>query len=141
MVILHRGSVFEYDTASPSTVSSGSKSRSAKRWKYCPYSTQSTTYNQDSRVPQGEKTYHPETEGMMHSYSVNGVMGWACADNACSYFLSTATTTVTQHGRKFVAVSGTVGTTEALATLSGSVQHLQSPRTIVSGTRQRYYEI
>lgn len=141
MTILHRGSVFEYDDANPSSTVSGSKTTAAKTWKYCPYSTQITDYNQDSRVPGGEKVYHPETNGRMHSYSVNGVMGWVCADNACPYFLGTATTAVPQAGRRFRVSPSTqdCGTTAALATLSGSVQHLSIPRVIVPGTR--YYEI
>ena len=40
-------------------VVSGSKTSAAKTWKYCPYSTQITNYNQDARVPQGEKVHHP----------------------------------------------------------------------------------
>ncbi len=56
-------------------VVSGSKSRSAKTWKYCPYSTQVTDYNGDARVPSGEKVYHNETEGRMHSDSTSGGMG------------------------------------------------------------------
>ena len=143
MAILHEGSVFEYDTSSPSTTVSGSKTRSAKTWKYCPYSTQITDYNQDARVPGGEKVYHPETNGRLHSYSLGGVMGWICADNACPYFLGIASTAVPQAGRRFQVAPSTqdCGTTQMLATLSGSVQHLTVPRVIVSGTRQRYYEI
>lgn len=141
MVILHEGHVFEYDTTSPSTTVSGSKSRSAKCWKYCPYSIQITSFNQDSRVPEVEKVYHPETEGRMHSYSVAGVMGWVCADNACPYFLTTAVTAVAQKGRRFVPASGTTACPNDLPTLSGSVEHSTRNRTIVSGTRQRYFEI
>ncbi len=141
MTIRNPGGVFEYDDADPAATASGSKMTSAKLWKYCPYSTQITDYNQDSRVPVGEKVYHPETGGRMHSYSLGGPMGWACADNACPYFLSTASTEVDQYGRKFVAASGTVGTAEDLATLSGSAQVVVRSRVVVSGTRQRYYEI
>lgn len=143
MPILNPGTIFEYNTASPATAVSGSKNRAAHKWKYCPYSTQSTVYNQDSRVPEIEKTYHSETEGQMHSYSVAGIMGWACADNGCPYFLGIATTAVTQHGRRFVVASGTenCGTAESMATLSGNVESIQSPRAIVPGIRQRYFEI
>ena len=143
MIIRNPGTVFEFDSAAPSVAVSGSKSRAAHKYKYCPYSTQSTNYNQDSRVPQGQKTYHSETEGRMHSYSVSGIMGWVCADNSCSYFLGTATTAVTQHGRRFEVNSATedCGTLEAFTTLSGSVLSLQTPRPIVPGIRQRYIEI
>ena len=141
MTIQHRDSVFEFDDASPSTTASGSKSRAAHCWKFCPYSTQITGYNQDTRVPEGEKTYHPETEGQLHSYSVGGGMGWVCADNACSFFLATTTTGVLQTGRRFVALpEGTCPQSESqLATLSGTVVHRLRNHTIVSGTR--YTEI
>jgi len=139
MTIINRGSVFEYDDASPSTTVSGSKDTAAHCWRYCPYSTQSTNYNSDSRVPEIEKTYHPETQGQLHSWSVGGAMGWTCADNACSYFLGTATTEVEQAGRRFQTTSGTGCEASDLPTLSGSVEHLTQGRRIVSGTR--YYEI
>jgi len=120
---------------------SGSKSRSSKTWKYCPYSTQITGYNEDARVPEIEKTYHSETEGGMHSYSIGGMMGWACADNDCSFVDGTATTEVPQHGRyKTYLPSGTCPQTEDdFATLSGTVNHVTSGRKIVAGTR--YFEI
>ena len=140
-------SVFEYDADSPSTAVSGSKTTAAHCWKYCPYSTQITNYSGDSRIPDVEKTFHSETSGFLHSYSLGGPMGWACADNGCSYFLTTATTALKQNGRKFVATSianptltasGCVG---SLPTLSGSVNVISGTRTIVSGIRQRYFEI
>ncbi len=141
MTIIHRGSVFEFDDASPGTTVTGSKSTAAHCWKFCPYSTQITDYNQDSRVPEGEKTYHPETEGQLHSYSLGGGMGWVCADNACSFFLATTTTGVLQTGRRFVALpeGSCPQTADQLATLSGSVEHSLRNHTIVSGTR--YMEI
>ena len=142
MTIQHRNSIFEFDDASLGTTASGSKSTGTHCWKYCPYSTQITTYNGDSRVPGGEKTYHPETEGQMYTYSLGPVgIGWICADNACSYFLGTATTEVGQAGRKFISLPlGACPTSaEELSTLSGSVDHSTSGRTIVAGTR--YYEI
>lgn len=134
MPIIPTGHLFN-----PGPAVSGSKSRSAKTWKYCPYSTQIEDYNQDTRVPNGERTYHQETEGRLHTYSLGGVIGWVCADNECSYYVGTATTEVTQHGRRFVPTSGTTACPEDLPTLSGSVDHLTQGRTIVSGTR--YYEI
>lgn len=142
MTILHRGSIFEYDDASPGTTVSGSKSTAAHFWKYCPYSTQITNYNGDTRVPGGEKTYHPETEGRMHTYALGGNgAGWICADNACSFFLGTATTEVGQAARQFVYLpSGTCPKTEDdFATLSGTVDHSTLGRNIVPGIR--YYEI
>ena len=141
MVIIHRNSIFEFDNTSLGTTVTGSKSTAAHCWKFCPYSTQITDYNIDDRVPSGEKTYHPETEGQLHSYSLGGGMGWICADNACSFFLGTATTEVAQAGRRLVYLpSGTCPSTEDdFATLSGTVNHSTSGRTIVSGTR--YYEI
>ena len=141
MTVLHEGSIFEYDDASPSTTTSGSKTTSAHTWKYCPYSTQITTYNQDTRVPEIEKVFHPETGGGMHSYSLGGILGWVCADNACSYFLSTATTEVDQHGRRFTTAPGTRASEETFATFSGTVQHIVQSRLIQSNVRQRYYEI
>jgi len=123
----------------PPPVISGSKVTGAHLWKYCAYSTQITNYNGDSRIPEGEKTYHNETQGYMHSYSISGHMGWACADNGCSFFLGSATSTVMQYGRKFVPASGTTGGPSDLPTLSGSVQNVPIPRTIASGTR--YIEI
>lgn len=134
MPILPSGGIFQ-----PGPAVSGSKTRGAKTWKYCPYSTQITDYNQDSRVPSGEKVYHQETNGRMHTYSLGRVIGWVCADNGCSYYTGTATTEVTQAGRKFVPASGTTACPEDLPTLSGSVDHISQGRTIVSGTR--YYEI
>ncbi len=142
MTIQHRSSIFEFDDTSFGTTTSGSKSRGAHCWKYCPYSTQTIGYNQDSRVPDGEKTYHPETEGQMHTYGLGPRgAGWICVDNACSFFLGTATTEVPQAGRTFNFLpSGTCPASEAdFSTLSGSVDHSTSGRTIVSGTR--YYEI
>ncbi len=137
MTIIHGGSVFEFDDASPGTTVTGSKSTAAHCWKFCPYSTQITDYNQDTRVPEGEKTYHPETEGQLHSYSIGGGMGWTCADNACSFFLGTTTTGVLQTGRRFVTFpEGSCAQTEdQLATLSGQVDHRLRNHTIVSGTR------
>lgn len=135
MVIINRGSIFEYDGAAPGTTVTGSKVRAAKTWKYCPYSTQVTDYNQDSRVPGGEKTYHEETNGRMHVYSLGGAFGWICADNGCSFFLGTATTELGQKGRKFVPASGTTACAEDLPTISGSVDHSLINRAIVPGTR------
>lgn len=127
------------DIFAPGPTVTGSKTTAAHRWKMCPYSTQITTYNQDSRIPSGQKVYHPETEGRLHSYSLGGAMGWVCADNACPYYTGAASTAVPQAGRRFT-VSGTCPVTfEDFATLSGSVQHLTKNRVIVSGTR--YYEI
>ena len=122
----------------PGPAVSGSKPY-GKTWKYCPYSTQITNYNQDSRVPALEKVYHSETEGKLYSYSISGVMGWVCPDNDCSFYAGTATTEVLQAGRRFVPASGTTACPTDLPTLSGSVQHLSKGRTIVSGTR--YFEI
>lgn len=140
MTILHGGSIFEYDDVSPSTTASGSKSRSAHCWKFCPYSTQGIVYNGDSRVPENEKTYHPETEGQMHTGGLGGnSIGWVCADNACSFFLGTATTEVPQAGRQMVYLpSGTCPKTEDdFATLSGTVNHTTLGRKIIPGTRYR----
>ena len=125
----------------PGTAVSGSKTRAAHCWKYCPYSTQITDFNQDSRIPDSEKVFHGETGGQMHSYSLGGGMGWACADNDCPFFTGTAVTEVPQAGRRFTFLpSGTCPATEQqFATLSGNVAHLTRGRIIVSGTR--YYEI
>jgi len=142
MTIQHRNSIFEFDDTSFGTTVSGSKSRSVHCWKYCPYSTQITNYNGDSRIPSGEKTYHPETEGQMHTYALGPTgNGWICADNACAFFLGTATTEVQQAGRQFTFLpSGTCpATDDEFSTLSGTVDHTTQGRTIVSGTR--YYEI
>ncbi len=142
MTIQHRNSIFEFDDASPGTTVSGGKSRAGHCWKFCPYSTQSTDYNQDSRVPSGEKTYHPETEGQMHTYALGARgIGWICADNACSYFLGTAVTEVQQAGRRFVHLpaGSCPASAKDFATLSGSVDHSTTGRTIISGTR--YYEV
>jgi len=134
MAILPSGGIFE-----PGPAVSGSKNTAAHCWKYCPYSTQITNYNGDSRVPGGEKVFHSETDGQLHSYSLGGPMGWACADNDCSFFTGAATTGVIQDGRKFVPASGTTACAEDLPTLSGSVAVVTGTRTIVSGTR--YLEI
>ena len=135
MPFLIQGNIFAAGVAV-----SGSKVTAAHCYKYCPYSTQITAYNGDFRVPELEKTYHGETEGQMHSYSISGIMGWSCADNDCAFYTGTATTEVTIHGRRFQTASGTACKTEQdLATLSGSVQHLTQGRTIASGTR--YMEI
>lgn len=142
MVLKNPGSVFEFEDQSfPTmvTTESGGKSRASHCWKLCPYSTQSTNEAFDSRVPDGQKTYHEETEGELHSYSISGVMGWACADNGCSYFLGSATTRVDQRGRRFVAASGVTCDEAGLATLSGTAELVVKPRIIVSGTR--YLEI
>ena len=122
-------------------VVSGSKDRSAHCWKYCPYSTQTIAYNGDTRVPDGERVYHSETQGFMHTYSLGGGLGWMCADNDCSYVTGAATTEVPQAGRRFTFLpSGTCPKTDDdFATISGTVELLSIPRKIVSGTR--YYEI
>lgn len=134
MVILPQGDIF-----APGPVISGSKMTAGHRWKKCAYSTQSTDYNQDNRIPSGQKVFHSETGGKLHSYSLGGGMGWVCADNACSFYTGAATTAVPQAGRRFV-VSGTCPVTfEDFATLSGSVNHFNRNRVIVLGTR--YYEI
>jgi hypothetical protein len=120
--------VFDGPTAS------GVKARTAKTWKYCPYSTQITNYNGDTRVPEIEKVYHNETDGRMHSYSISGVMGWACADNDCPFFLGTATTEIQLSGRKFVPSSGTCAQTDPKG-LTGNVIVVSGTRSVVSGTR------
>jgi len=139
--IQHRNSIFEFDADSLGTTFSGSKD-GGHCWKYCPYSTQGTNYNGDSRVPGGEKTYHPETQGFMHTGGLgSNSIGWVCADNACSYFLGTAITEVEQAGRQFNFLpSGTCPKTyDDFATSSGTIDHSTTGRTIVPGTR--YYEI
>jgi len=108
-------------------VISGSKSRSAKTWKYCPYSTQITPYNGDTRVPEVEKVYHQETEGKMHSYSISGLMGWACADNDCPVFTGSAITEVFQFGVRFTPTSD--------ACAAGVVVGITGTHTVVSGAR------
>ena len=119
---------------------SGSKSTAAHCWKYCPYSTQVTNYNGDSRIPGGEKVFHSETDGFMHSYSLGGPMGWVCADNDCSFFTGAATTAIsTNKGRRFVPASGTTACAADLPTVSGSVAVVTGTITIVSGTR--FFEI
>jgi hypothetical protein len=135
MPILPSGDLF-----APGPVVSGSKLTAAHCWRYCPYSTQITDYNQNAEVPGGEKIYHQETNGQMHTYSLGGgYLGWICADNGCSYYAGTATTEVTQHGRRFVPASGTTALNNDLPTLSGSVEALEQGRKIVSGTR--YFQI
>lgn len=121
---------------------SGSKVRAAHCWMYCPYSTQISDYNGSTVVPSGEKTYHQETNGQMHSYSLGGgYMGWICADNDCSYYQGSAMTYVTQHGRRFVPASGTTACVNDLPTLSGSVLALEKERVVVTGTNARYFQI
>ena len=137
MPILPSGGIFE-----PGPVTSGSKLTAAHCWIYCPYSTQISDYNGSTVVPSGEKTYHQETNGQMHSYSLGGgYMGWICADNGCSYYTETATTYVTQHGRRFVPASGTTACANDLPTLSGSVIALEKERVVVTGTNARYFQI
>jgi len=142
MVLRNAGSVFEFDDGSfPAnvTVVSGSKLSASHCWKLCPYSTQATTEAFDTRVPDIEKTYHHESNGQQYSYSISGLMGWACADNGCSFFLGTATTEIDQQGRVFVPAAGTTCDASGLSTLTGTVRHVSRGRTIVSGTR--YIEI
>jgi hypothetical protein len=127
------------DIFAPGPVVSGSKTGSANTWRYCPYSTQITDYNQDDTIPANEKIYHQETNGRMHTYSLGGPLGWVCASNDCPFYTGTASTAIDQYGRKFVVASGTTGTAEDLATLSGSVQVVTRSRNVVSGTR--YYQI
>ncbi len=115
-------------------VVSGSKSRSAKTWKFCPYSTQITPYNGDTRVPEGEKIYHQETEGKMHSYSISGVMGWACADNECPFFTGAATTEVFQFGVRFTPDVEDCESAVPLG-ISGIHTVISGARTIVPGSR------
>lgn len=135
MPILPSGDIF-----APGPVVSGSKLSGAKTWRYCPYSTQITDYNQDATVPNGEKVYHQETNGRMHTYSLGPAgIGWVCVDNGCPYYTGDATTEVTQHGRRFSPPAGQTACNSDLPTLSGSVEHLTQGRTIVSGTR--YYQI
>jgi len=119
---------------------SGSKSRAAHCWKYCPYSTQGFNYNGDLRVPENEKIHHGETEGQMHSYSIGaGGMGWMCADNDCPYYAGTAVTEVEMAGRRFSYLGNCPKTEAQMATASGTVDLSTTGRTIVSGTR--FYEI
>ncbi len=108
-------------------VVSGSKSRSAKTWKYCPYSIQTIEYNGDSRVPDGEKIYHQETEGKMHSYSISGVMGWACADNDCPFFTGSAITEVFQFAVRFTPTDD--------ACIAGVPVGISGVHTVISGAR------
>lgn len=141
MVILNPGSIFEYNTASPSTTVSGSKLIGAHCYKFCPYSTQIIVFSGDSQIPTAQKTFHGETSGFMHSYSLGGPMGWVCADNSCSFFLGTATSGIIQNGVSFVPTSGTTACPGDLPTLSGSVQPINIERKIVPTIRQRYFEI
>ena len=134
MVLLPQGDIFATGTAV-----SGSKRSGGHCWKYCPYSTQTVGYNADARVPNGEKVYHSETEGFMHSYSISGIMGWTCADNDCPFFTGDATTAVPQAGVKFAPPTGQTACPTDFPTLSGSVITSTKDRTIVSGTR--YIEI
>ncbi len=134
MVLLPQGDIFATGLAI-----SGSKRSGGHCWKYCAYSTQITNYNGDARVPNGEKIYHGETEGFMHSYSISGIMGWVCADNDCPFFTGDATTGVVQSGRKFAPPAGQTACPGDLPTLSGSVVVVTGARTIISGTR--YIEI
>jgi len=134
MALLPQGDIFASGTAV-----SGSKVTAAHLWKYCPYSTQITGYNQDSRVPGGEKVYHSETEGRMHTWSVGIYAGWTCVDNDCPFYAGTAVTEIDQYGRRFATVSGTGCSESDLPTLSGAVEHITKGRIIVSGTR--YFEI
>ena len=129
------------DLFSPGPAVSGSKTGAAHCWKFCPYSTQSTDFNQDSRIPEIEKTFHSETSGQLHTYSLGGGLGWACADNDCSFFTGTATTEVLQATRRKIFLpSGTCPATEMqFATLSGTIIHSTAKQIIVSGTR--YLEI
>ena len=128
------------DIFAPGQVVSGSKVRGSKTWRYCTYSTQITDYNGNSEVPNGEKVFHQETNGRMHTYSLGpGGIGWVCADNGCPFYTGSAVTEVTQHGRRFSPPAGQTACPEDLPTLSGSVEHLTRGRTIVSGTR--YYAI
>ena len=135
MPVLPSGGIFE-----PGPVVSGSKVRGSKTWRYCPYSTQITDYNQNAEVPGGEKTYHQETNGRMHTYSLGGgYLGWVCADNGCSFYAGTATTEVTQHGRRFVPASGTTTNSGIDPAPTGTVAALEQGRSVVSGTR--YFQI
>jgi len=139
MPVLPSGDLF-----APGAAVSGSKNTAAHCWKYCPYSTQITNYNEDSAIPEGDKVFHSETDGQLHSYSLGGPMGWICADNDCPFFTGVfaATTSgfeVPQQGRRFVPAPGTTACPEDLPTVSGSVEALSIGRTIVPGTR--YYEI
>ena len=138
MVILPQGSLF----ASGPAVS-GSKPH-GHTWRYCPYSTQITDYNQDQTIPSGDKVYHGETGGKMYTYSLGRGAGWVCPDNDCPYYTGIfATTTsgfeVIQEGREFNYTSGIPRTAEDFTTLSGSVLHLNKGRTIIPGTR--YFQI
>jgi hypothetical protein len=130
MVKLPQGDIF-----APGPSVAGSKTTGAKTWRYCPYSTEITGYNQDMTVPPGEKVSHTETNGMMHVYGLGGVIGWVCADNDCPFYVGSAITTVPQAGRRFVASGTCPATEDDLATLSGNVQHLSQGRKIVAGTR------
>lgn len=137
MPILPSGGIFQ-----PGPVVSGSKLTAAHCWRYCPYSTQITDYNQDTTVPEIEKVYHQETNGQMHTYSLGGgYLGWICADNGCPYYTETATTYVTQHGRRFDPAPGTTAGPNDLPTLSGSVTALERERVVVTGTNARYFQI
>lgn len=135
MPVLPSGGIFQ-----SGPVVSGSKVRGTKTWRYCPYSTQITDYNQNSEVPGGEKIYHQETNGRMHTYSLGGgYLGWVCADNGCSFYTGTATTEVTQHGRRFVPASGTTCSSGIDPAPTGTVDALEQGRKIVTGTR--YFQI
>lgn len=133
MVVLPQGDLF-----APGPVVSGSKPH-GRTWKYCPYSTQITDYNGDTRVPASDKAFHSETAGKLYTYSLGGGAGWVCPDNGCSFFLGTASGTVTQAGRRFEYTTSCPRTEADFATISGSVAHLNIERTIVSGSR--YFEI
>jgi len=127
----------------PGPAVSGSKSH-GQTWKYCPYSTQITDYNQDSRVPEVEKVFHSETGGKMFMYSLGSPgPGWVCVDNDCPYYTGSAVTAVDQYGTRFTAASGTEWTEQGMTTLAGTTQTITAARPIpTSGSNTvRYFEI
>ena len=59
-----------------------------KCYRLCPYSVEAEA---DTRIPEIEKTSHPNTDGKM--IIVHGGF-FTCFDDACSYYTGTATTPI-----------------------------------------------
>lgn len=78
-----------------------------KKWchRICPYATNAV----DTRIPDIEKSVHTTTSGAMELDIRRGHdgRGWVCTDPNCSFFLGTATTSISMSLRNFtITASG-----------------------------------
>lgn len=72
-------------------------------WRICPYAVNAV----DTRIPDVEKSVHTVTSGAMElCIRTRDQSGFKCTDPNCSFFLGTATTSITLTTKSFTISGG-----------------------------------